>query len=454
MPSKIIHAEPTKDLFISMLIRDVPLNRAILDLVDNSIDGAIRQRGDDRFDELKVEITIKQDTFEIIDNCGGIDLEIAMDYAFRFGRPADAEKLDNAIGRFGIGMKRSLFKIGKHFRVTSYTKDIDFYVDVDVEEWTNKKQTIDISGETLEVDDWNFEFEEITEDRLKIEDGTHIEVKEIRENIASEFNDPYFIGELIKEIALAHSYTLDKGLSIRLNGALVEPLSFFLKSNDSLKPIYKTFSYKEDNWEDEVIIKIYAGIADRDLNKGGWYIFCNNRLVSGAENSGITGWQDKEASVPKYHPDYAYFRGYIFFESKDGGLLPWTTTKTGLNTDSLVYRKAYFEMTLAMQQIISVLKDRKNEKARYEKGLLATTPLHDLIEKTELINIYNIKEERNNFKITTKAPEIAEPEEPYVRIQYSKKESEVLLLKENLGVVTNKDVGSNTFDYYLSLVEK
>lgn len=37
-----INASPTKELFIFMLTRDVQLSRAIIDLVDNCVDGANR----------------------------------------------------------------------------------------------------------------------------------------------------------------------------------------------------------------------------------------------------------------------------------------------------------------------------------------------------------------------------------------------------------------------------
>ena len=39
VPGKF-NADPTKDFFIHMLTRDIPLERAIIDLVDNSVDGA------------------------------------------------------------------------------------------------------------------------------------------------------------------------------------------------------------------------------------------------------------------------------------------------------------------------------------------------------------------------------------------------------------------------------
>jgi hypothetical protein len=48
-----IQASPTKELFISMLVRDIELTPAIVDLVDNSFDGAIRlRRASGPFDAL------------------------------------------------------------------------------------------------------------------------------------------------------------------------------------------------------------------------------------------------------------------------------------------------------------------------------------------------------------------------------------------------------------------
>src|SRR5512138_3512588 len=69
----IINAAPTKELFISMLIRDVTLRDAIGDLLDNCIDGALRLRPDGNYKGLKVEIELDtaKGHFTINDNCGG-----------------------------------------------------------------------------------------------------------------------------------------------------------------------------------------------------------------------------------------------------------------------------------------------------------------------------------------------------------------------------------------------
>jgi len=47
MSRESINVEPTKELFIYMLTRDVGLENAIIDLIDNSVDGALSNCIDD-----------------------------------------------------------------------------------------------------------------------------------------------------------------------------------------------------------------------------------------------------------------------------------------------------------------------------------------------------------------------------------------------------------------------
>ena len=68
-----IDAAPTKSFFIDMLTRDIPLDQAILDLVDNSVDGAKAMRaegGADSFEGRWVRLEFGREKFRIIDNCG------------------------------------------------------------------------------------------------------------------------------------------------------------------------------------------------------------------------------------------------------------------------------------------------------------------------------------------------------------------------------------------------
>lgn len=81
-----IDAAPTKSFFVEMLTKDIPLEQAVLDLVDNSVDGAKRMNPD-TFEGRRVAITVDKEKFRILDNCGGFSKDVARAYAFRFGRP-------------------------------------------------------------------------------------------------------------------------------------------------------------------------------------------------------------------------------------------------------------------------------------------------------------------------------------------------------------------------------
>ena len=86
VPDLIIDAEPTKALFIDMLTRDIALIPSIIDLADNSTDGARNLRGERSYEGLWVRLNISKNKFQVSDNCGGIPVEVARKYAFRFGR--------------------------------------------------------------------------------------------------------------------------------------------------------------------------------------------------------------------------------------------------------------------------------------------------------------------------------------------------------------------------------
>ena len=190
---------PTKGLFVSVLGRDISLIAAIVDLVDNSVDGARRVRSPtesptdtESFQKLWIRITANEDEFSITDNCGGIPLKTAVEYAFRFGRPPNASDDEFGIpkyatGQFGVGMKRALFKLGNHFTVTSSTKRSRFQMAVDVKEWLKQDEG-----------DWHFDIDD-AEDGIKVSDkkvGTTIVVDSLHATIADDFADRQVLSEL------------------------------------------------------------------------------------------------------------------------------------------------------------------------------------------------------------------------------------------------------------------
>ena len=101
--ANIIKGDPTKQFFIDMITRDISIEDAIVDLLDNSIDGANRTSKSKNlpdFSTFTINIVASEDRFEIFDNCGGFSLEAATTYAFRMGKPEDiTSEINNSVGR-------------------------------------------------------------------------------------------------------------------------------------------------------------------------------------------------------------------------------------------------------------------------------------------------------------------------------------------------------------------
>ena len=108
-----VNAAPVKSFFVSMLTRDIKIEEAILDLLDNCVDGILRNRksinSDKPYTGSWAKITFAKDSFSIEDNCGGIPWELS-EYAFRMGRdPGRGPDTAGVVGVYGIGMKRAIF---------------------------------------------------------------------------------------------------------------------------------------------------------------------------------------------------------------------------------------------------------------------------------------------------------------------------------------------------------
>ncbi|MDO9633741.1 MAG: ATP-binding protein [Paludibacter sp.] len=217
MDSKIIQGNPTKSFFIQMITRDITINDAIVDLLDNSIDGASRLNPND-YSGLRIDLILNKNEFVVKDNCGGFTVETAQKYAFRFGRPDDAPETSGSVGRFGIGMKRALFKMGKNFIIESKTKNEHFNVNVDVEQWKNKTAEITLSdGNQSIVDDWNFSYENVTDNYNLLSNGTFIKVSNLFSEVSDLFDDVSFLNSLRNDIERLLNFSLEKKIEIFLN---------------------------------------------------------------------------------------------------------------------------------------------------------------------------------------------------------------------------------------------
>lgn len=428
-----VNALPTKALFIDFLTKDLSLNRAVTDLVDNSIDGARRLRPGGDYTDLYVNLTLTPSHFEIVDNCGGIPVDIARNYAFRFGRPAGMAATPHSVGQFGVGMKRALFKLGKFFRVTSVADTSQFVLPVDVEEWRGK-------------DEWRFEFAEVEENISNPESArkTTIRVEQLLPGVATEFRLQNFATRLANELQAAHQESIASGLTIRVNGLALEATTIKLRDSGYIETGFRLVEYGEG--QQKVTVRIYTGVGDSSPGAAGWYVFCNGRLLLEADQTSTTGWGEAgETRVPKYHNQFAAFRGLVYFDSEDATRLPWNTTKTGVDDESPIYRSVKEEILLMMRPVIDFL----NELDREKSGPAEDRPLARALEETNLVLPRTLTQQRP-FKAVARRSVV--PAGPRMqRIQYDRPVELVDKVKANLGVSSYKDVGGQTFDYYYKM---
>lgn len=436
-----INASPTKEFFISILVRDVNLPDAINDLVDNCIDGARRMRPDGKYHGLTIDIEFDENHFTVTDNCGGIPYEVARDYAFRFGRAPGAPSTDGSIGKFGVGMKRALFKIGNKFEIESTALTSKFKMDVDVNIW---KTQLGSDGHDL----WEFEFQELEIDRkFEIEKcGTMLSISSLHETIKEEFKLKSFVNRLADSLQAAHEQSMELGLEISVNEIQLKHKLAYLLSSQKIKPLKIEIDFPfNQNTADigrDVKATIFAGISDPDMNEAGWYIICNGRQVLRADKSRLTGWQETfdNLSIPKAHYQFARFRGYVFFESNDASSLPWNTAKSGIDAESRVYQAAKLEMIAAMRQVIDFLNKLDSEQ---------DTELTVLLDEVKAASPTKLIAIPSSQTFVYPNPETTATSPKSVKIGFSRPVEEVGFAKEFFDVSSAKLAGEKAFEYFL-----
>lgn len=357
-------AVPTKQFFVSMLTRDISLDDAILDLIDNCLDGALRLAAGKDVDYRKhyVKIKLAKDQFSIEDNCGGIPREVAIKYAFKMGRDADDPRDADAetIGMYGVGMKRALFKMGTDALVKTRHEDDTFQVHID-SKWLNDKEWSELP----------IKVPSNVGERLS-KPGTTITVRDLYPGVAKHFSNAAFVNEV--EIAISRHFTifLQRGLEIEINGKAVKPVHVEVlvsKRKDGPTPYFyqKTI--------DGVLVSITVGLntsrqhddddddddgdfaGQRNSATAGWTVLCNNRAVIVGDKNRLTGWGD---GIPLYHDQFIVITGIIEFTAKDAKRLPVTTTKRALDTSSNVWLESLVKMKEGMRVWISYTNQWKN----------------------------------------------------------------------------------------------
>lgn len=203
----------------------------------------------------------------------------------------------------------------------------------------------------------------------------------------------------------------------------------------------------------EQCVKILAGISTKDDEDGGWYIFCNDRLIIAKNKTEETVWTgNKGDGVPLWHSQYHRFRGYVFFEAKDSSNLPWNTTKTGMDLDSPYYKEVRQKMIMMTKQVMDLLNQLKAEKEKDNPEEAQTlnkaveTSLNNPIPVVQALS--RSAELRTRFEYPI---ELFNPpkKKNSTSISYQVSTEKFNKVKESLGLSTAKEVGLQTFKYYI-----
>lgn len=437
LPRDEIDAAPTKSFFIDMFTRDIPLDQAILDLVDNSVDGAkaLAAAEGGTFAQRWIKLEFDRTKFRIIDNCGGFGRLAARQYAFKFGRPSGAARTPHSIGQFGVGMKRALFKFGRHFVVASATAAESWMVEVPVDAWEATKA-------------WTFEMSNTPpgSDVSPESPGTEIVVTSLRPEVSAKFSLGSFENSIVELIKSKHRQFIGDGLVISVNGTHVAATKLAVLTNEGLLPGIDTLEWQEDGVK--ITARIVVAVGFSSPKKAGWYVVCNGRVILEADRTPITGWGLVEESkdrmvIPSFHNQFARFRGVVYFDSDDSSKVPWNTTKTNVDQDNKYWTAAFSRMMEMMRPVIDFLNELDADIEEYTRE---ESPLLSFVSRSQAVSPDALLITRP-FSSPPRGTIVKGPQ--MITIQYRRTVEDVKLLQEVYNVSSARAVGEATFDVAL-----
>lgn len=455
-----IYGGPTKRFFVSMLTRDIDLNDAILDLLDNCIDGAMRQKGTDLateapFKGFKAELELSKLRFKLSDNCGGIPKDY-VDDAFSLGRPNIKKDGDlPTIGMYGIGMKRAIFKIGNSASVQSNSKDGFFEVKY--------------SSTWLDPDNDQWDLPIARENRRDAKDGVSIDVDNVKADIGALFENSSFINDLKSQISEHFGYLMQRGFEIWVNGDILKPKTLVLFSaahsaDADIRPF--DFEAEYDGVQIKVTIGLFRSLAKeaeidaetespKDKEAAGISVICNDRVIVLGDRTLRTGWGD--GTVPRYHPQFRAIAGLIIFYSNNAEKLPISTTKRGLDVGSDVFlmaRKAAMEGLKTFTDFTNKWKGMEDDTVRF----FDTSKKSDVKTSVALAQTYgsSIRGMGDAKKYVPNLP-LPDNKNPRRRVSFVREDQDIKRLSKFLFDDTNQHpslVGGECFDRLLAEANK
>jgi len=433
-----------------MLTADIALDDAIMDLIDNAVDAITRLHNHPldsrliagrapRSPDGTIDIKVTSNEVSISDDGIGMTRKDAETDVFRLGRLA--ESTGATLGVYGIGMKRALFKIGNTFEVVSRpSKKVGFRAHLpDVEIWKTRDR-----GRS----DWEIPLAAFPRSESALSHGTRIRITNLRAEIKMQMRDESIIVRLRKSIGRTYGLLLDRYVRIRLNGRFVAPIPIPLGSSSEIKRGIKRVALLDG----KVTATIVAGLAAKSAQTSdmtevaGWYVLCNGRVVLAGDKTASSGWGTDGNAI--FVPSFRAFIGIVFFFSNTPVLLPWRTTKRGLNSDAATFLAIRPTMWTMAKPILSYLRSYY-----YSGGDVETTETRRLQDKLQAVDLNTLgNEPESEFATAAKRPKTRKKKDPNIQtIQYPATKNEIARGGRLIGEpgAPGKRVGRVAFDLLL-----
>ncbi len=383
--TELVNFQPTKRLFIDILTRDISIHDCILDLLDNAVDSYTRNKINEK---REIQLNFDKNELRAFDNCGGIDKEKLQNEVFRFG-VKDFLNHAPTIGLYGIGLKRSIFKLGE--LIVFETDDGKNYckLKIDVNDWLNMKDQDD-------NDIWHLPLTDTSGSRLVNEQKpyTKIKVEKLRYETI-ETLVPTFETNLKETIKIYYSRYIQKNqIDFFVNDEQQSGFEITVKASDDFKPVKVVEEYEGI----KITIICWLDLREEEIKRGvkepgrqGWNVFMNERLVIFDDTSEDTGWTGEKPYLPRFHPIYNQFRGVVLLNTSDPSKLPIKTSKNGFKKDDKVYHYLLNNMVKVARPFINFLSDKYNKEKEIIEGKLdelLKSISKDSEEEKEFIGLY------------------------------------------------------------------
>lgn len=327
-----------------VLTQDISPLEALFDLIDNSIDAARDHlfQSKHSLDEYglptdysgySIHIRIDKNSIRVLDNCLGINEHSLSQKTFRIAEPSDHAF---GIGHYGLGLKRSLLKLGSSYAMSTDTGDSAFVMKF------NNLNFGGISSQPLTADQFT------TIGRKK----ALFSVSNLKLNIRHEMQEEIWYKNAVLQLSIRYAPYLSKNLKLSIRSIPHHKSNKIVGMIPTLRTDAKVPIRKKYYEADGVKVFIDAGIHSahtftEEKKKGkseesnraisaeyGIYYICNDRVIVAASASSEHGFRTN-----RWHSEYNGFVCLVRFVSEDSKKMPWNTAKTALKTDSTIFLK-------------------------------------------------------------------------------------------------------------------